>query len=73
MYIMEIRKQNKKRLVVCYDDIGYCHNKKCPFYNVGVGSAGYDEGDKPYCVVCNKPLYITNDGTNNIGNCEVDI
>ena len=55
------------------DDIQYCHNKKCHLLNVYMGSCGYEVGDRPRCPACGKRMYTTDDGSGELGDCEVDI
>lgn len=69
-----ITKMAKRLIVETSDESGYCHNPKCDFLNVSVGCSGYEEGDKPNCVVCGKPCYTTTDGTGRLGDTsKVDI
>ena len=72
---MEKTKFKKLRLNGC-EQMYYCHNKKCGFYNCGLGTAGLEEseGKIAKCDLCRKFCFETEDGTGNYGDIEkVDI
>lgn len=52
----KIRKY-KRLVVTSSEEVFYCHNKKCGLCNHMWGCWGYEEGDKPLCDNCKKPVY----------------
>lgn len=71
-----VEKNKKQTLKVSeYDQMGFCHNKKCHLYNMGEGNAGLEDriGKVFRCCACGKGLYGSDDGSGEVGDGDIDL